>query len=74
MADMSKSRGRGRPSQGRSEHLEVMLTPEEKERFADAAGKQGLSVSDWVRINLRACSEPQKQQRRPLGQLHGKNE
>lgn len=49
---------RGRPSQGRSEHLEVMLTPEEKQRFAEAAQREGLSMSDWVRVNLRACSAP----------------
>jgi mobilization protein NikA len=63
MPDMAKSRGRGRPSQGRSEHLEVMLTPEEKQRFADAAQKDGLSVSDWVRINLRACSGQKSDER-----------
>lgn len=51
-----KKRRRGRPSQGRTEHLEVMLTPEEKERFVAAAQGEGLSVSDWVRVNLRACS------------------
>lgn len=54
---MVKKPKRGRPSQGRSEHLEVMLTPEEKRRFAEAAQRMGVSVSDWVRLNLRACSE-----------------
>lgn len=53
---MAKKRGRGRPSQGRTEHLEVMLTPEEKRQFAAAARKDGLSVSDWVRLSLRARS------------------
>jgi hypothetical protein len=33
-----------------------MLTPEEKQRFTDAAQEQGLSMSDWVRLSLRACS------------------
>lgn len=60
---MSKKPKRGRPSQGRSEHLEVMLTPEEKKRFTDAAQRDGLSVSDWVRVNLRACSAPPQDQR-----------
>lgn len=53
---MVKKPRRGRPSQGRTEHLEVMLTPEEKRRFAAAAQKNGLSMSDWVRLCLCACS------------------
>jgi hypothetical protein len=33
-----------------------MLTHEEKQRFADAAQEEGLSMSDWVRLSLRASS------------------
>ena len=55
---MGKKPQRGRPSQGRTEHLEVMLTAEEKRRFSAAAQRDGLSISDWVRFNLRACSAP----------------
>jgi hypothetical protein len=53
---MVKKPRRGRPSQGRTEHLEVMLTPEEKRRFSAAAQRNGLSMSDWVRLCLCACS------------------
>jgi hypothetical protein len=53
---MTKKRPRGRPSQGRTEHLEVMLTPAEKRRFSAAARRNGLSMSDWVRLCLCACS------------------
>lgn len=55
---MNKKRGRGRPSQGRSEHLEVKLTPKEKAQYEKAAQGRGLSLSDWVRLNLTACSSP----------------
>jgi uncharacterized protein (DUF1778 family) len=49
---------RGRPSQGRSEYLEVRLTTEEKSRYEQAAATNGLSVSDWVRLSLTAMSAP----------------
>ena len=55
-----KQAQRGRPSLGRTEHLEVMLTPDEKQRFSNAAGRYGLSLSDWVRLNLSAASQPPK--------------
>lgn len=72
---MSKKRGPGRPSLGRSEHLEVMLTPEEKRRYENAARQYGVSLSDWVRINLTACSAGKRvDPNEPLFSLHGKNE
>lgn len=48
----------GRPSVGRTDKLQIRLTPREKETFERAAEKQGLSLSDWVRLNLRALSRP----------------
>ena len=45
---------RGRPSSGRTEYLEVRLTIEEKRAFENAAQAKGLSISDWVRQNLRS--------------------
>lgn len=53
---MKKKTARGRPSTGRSEYLEVRLTPEEKVTFELAAKRYGLSLSDWVRLSLRASS------------------
>ena len=53
---MAKKKKRGRPSQGRSEYLEVRLTPEEKQAFETAAEVNGQSLSDWVRQGLRAKS------------------
>ncbi|HVX13220.1 MAG TPA: hypothetical protein VHC22_18690 [Pirellulales bacterium] len=46
----------GRPSVGRTNKLQIRLTPTEKEIFEQAAKKHGLSLSDWVRLNLRALS------------------
>jgi predicted HicB family RNase H-like nuclease len=54
MPKQSKKPGPGRPSSGRSEYLEVRLTPEEKEAFSTIASSTGLSLSDWVRLSLRA--------------------
>lgn len=46
----------GRPSVGRTDKLQIRLTPNEKEVFEQAAQKHGMSLSDWVRMNLRALS------------------
>ncbi len=46
----------GRPSVGRTDKLQIRLTPKEKEVFEQAARSNGLSLSDWVRSNLRALS------------------
>jgi len=72
---MSKAK-RGRPSMGRSEYLEVRLTPEEKARYEQAAKATGLALSDWVRLNLTAITAPAQGKRGqlPLAQMHGKNE
>lgn len=66
---------RGRPSTGRSEYLEVRLTPDEKQRFELAAQGTGLSLSDWVRFNLRAMSAHDPDKQGSSGpNIHGKNE
>jgi hypothetical protein len=52
---------RGRPSLGRTEYLEVRLTPEEKFAFENAARASGISLSDWVRLNLRASTAAEAQ-------------
>ncbi|HWB08090.1 MAG TPA: DUF1778 domain-containing protein [Pirellulales bacterium] len=49
----AKKRPTGRPNTGRTEYLEVRMTPEEKERIATAAAAEGLSVSDFVRLTMR---------------------
>lgn len=64
----------GRPNSGRSEYLEVRLTPEEKQRFEAAAEDTGLSLSDWVRFNLRACSAPTNDPRAGTFSMKGKTE
>lgn len=46
----------GRPSVGRTHKLQIRLTPSEKQVFEQAAQKHGLSLSDWVRSNLRSLS------------------
>jgi hypothetical protein len=46
----------GRPSVGRTDKLQIRLTPTEKEVFEEAAQRHGMSLSDWVRLNLRALS------------------
>ncbi|HET6882355.1 MAG TPA: hypothetical protein VFI31_19475 [Pirellulales bacterium] len=46
----------GRPGIGRTNKLQIRLTPKEKEIFEQAARNHGLSLSDWVRANLRALS------------------
>lgn len=53
MSASSKKRQPGRPNTGRTEYLEVRMTPEEKERIAAAAEREGLSVSDFVRLTMR---------------------
>lgn len=63
----------GRPNQGRSEYLEVRLTPEEKQRFEASAQGTGLSLSDWVRFNLRACSAPSNDPQAGHFRMTGKN-
>jgi hypothetical protein len=54
MTPRKKTPGPGRPSLGRDEYLQVRLSPEEKEAFSAIASSSGLSLSDWVRISLRA--------------------
>lgn len=51
-----RKRRPGRPGVGRTDKLQIRLTPREKEIFERAAEKHGLSLSDWVRLNLRALS------------------
>ena len=46
----------GRPSVGRTDKLQIRLTPKQKEVFEQAARRNGLSLSDWVRLNLRELS------------------
>jgi uncharacterized protein (DUF1778 family) len=54
---MTKKRPkRGRPSLGRTEYLEVRLSEEEKERVSEAARRNGISISDFVRLSLNACT------------------
>lgn len=60
---------RGRPSMGRSEYLEVRLTPEEKARYEQAAKQTGLALSDWVRLNLTACTSNQQRDPRAAQSL-----
>ena len=48
----------GRPNTGRTEYLEVRVSPQEKERYARAAAECGISLSDWVRLSLSAMSAP----------------
>ena len=69
-----KKKKAGRPNQGRSEYLEVRLTPEEKKNFEVAAEATHLSLSDWVRVNLCACSAPSNRGVLPSFSLRGKNE
>lgn len=40
---------------GRTEYLEVRMTPEEKERLRVAADEVGMQVSDFVRQLIRAA-------------------
>jgi hypothetical protein len=46
----------GRPSLGRTDKLQIRLTPSEKAIFERIAENHGLSLSDWVRSSLRALS------------------
>ena len=46
----------GRPSLGRTDKLQIRLTPNEKATFERIAEEHGLSLSDWVRANLRKLS------------------
>lgn len=57
----------GRPSSGRSELMQLRLSPEEKDAFNRAAEEYGLSLSDWARLNLRAASMPKNDNPRPVG-------
>jgi predicted HicB family RNase H-like nuclease len=59
-----KKRQPGRPNTGRTEYIEVRVSPEEKERYADAAQHYGISLSDWVRLTLSAMSAPEN--RKPI--------
>lgn len=44
----------GRPSLGRSEYVEVRMSPDEKRRAAEHAAKLGLTMSDFVRLAVKA--------------------
>lgn len=46
----------GRPSQGRTESLDVKLTPEEMAHCRSCASAMGLSLSAWVRLVLCAAA------------------
>lgn len=62
----------GRPSRGRTELMQMRLSPEEKKAFTEAAEACGLSVADWARINLRAASMPDQGKFLPGINIHGK--
>lgn len=49
---------RGRPSKTnkRSDRVEIMLEPLEKQTFRDAADLAGISLSTWIRERLRWVS------------------
>lgn len=42
----------------------MRVSPEEKERYAEAAQHYGISLSDWVRLTLSAMSAPEN--RKPI--------
>jgi transcriptional regulator of nitric oxide reductase len=50
----------GRPSTGRSEYLEVKLTPEEKELVIKGAADRGLCMSDYIRQIIRDATAIKK--------------
>lgn len=52
----------------------MRLTEEEKKRFEAAAAANGLSLSDWVRLNLRASSAPDRMHIDPRANITGRNE
>lgn len=47
-----KKRKRGRPSQDRTEYLEVRIDRAEKANYNAAAKTMGVSLSAWVRLTL----------------------
>lgn len=46
----------------KEEYLELRLYAVEKQAFKDAADLQGLALSQWVRMNLRAVAQKQLQE------------
>lgn len=52
MEDIDKLR-----TDGRGRHLRVRLTPEEHEAFREAAIRDGITLSTWVRTTLRREAE-----------------
>ena len=59
MTPSKKKNKGGRPPSGRTEHMQLRLSEEEKQAFSEAAAKYGLSLSDWTRQILRGASMPQ---------------
>lgn len=43
----------------RTKHLEVRVTPKEKESYIRRATAMGLSLSVWVRLTLREATKKQ---------------
>lgn len=43
-----------------TEYLEVRVSPKEKNAYWDAAQRQGLSLSVWVRMSLKAVMDNSK--------------
>ena len=72
---MSKKRSkRGRPSLGRTEYLEVRLSEAEKDRVSEAARRNGLSISDFVRLSLNACTASESVVTLSIPSMHGATE
>lgn len=60
---ISHARGRGRPSlskSGESPLLRVRVSRELDTAVRDAAGRSGLSVSDWVRMALDRAAHDER--------------
>lgn len=58
MTPAKKKPQMGRPSTGRSEYLEVKLTPEEKQLVIEGAKECGLCMSDYIRQIIRQATAP----------------
>jgi len=53
-----KNKKPGRPNSGRTEYIEVRVSPQEKARYEESAQQYGITLSDWVRLSLTAMSAP----------------
>ena len=72
MKTKPNGRGRVRPGSdtGKSEYLEIRLSPDEKAAFRDAADMAGLALSAWVRERLRKIATSELQHAgRPVAYL-----